>query len=97
MKDPQLWIYTSVQDCTTPRIFQLGDVDRAIVLSYADSPEKSILLSYVRKFGIPYVLFGSDYPVHTPKETRAALSEYGFTKDELAKILGSNTATLYKQ
>ena len=63
------------------------------VIFYADSPEKDVFLWHLKKFGLDYVLFGSDYPVFTPKRTLEALKSYSFQPFELEKIVSKNWAT----
>jgi uncharacterized protein len=57
---------------------------------YADSPEAPSLVWHLRKIGIDRVLFGSDFPVFTVKESYDALTSYGFSNEELRKIMSHN-------
>jgi len=65
-----------------------------IAAFYGDGPERASIAWHLRKFGTDHVLFGSDFPVFTPKQSLAALSKFGFTKAELAAITGGNLARL---
>ena len=64
---------------------------------FADSPERESIAWYLRKFGIGHVVFGSDFPVFTPKASLDALAKYGFTPAELTGIRGGNLARLFEE
>ena len=48
-----------------------------------------------RKVGVDRLIFGSDYPMDTPKAAVEAVASYGFTKTELSAILYDNAAGLF--
>lgn len=62
------------------------------VIFFAGSPEQDQFVWYLRQFGTERIFFGSDAPIFSPKETRAAFDLYPFSKEERAGILGGNFA-----
>lgn len=81
-----------------PELTQNLYVDISAAVNYfEDSPEKDVLVWNLRKFGIPRVFFGSDYPVHTPKAALEAFKTYPFTDAEKTAILGENLRSFLKR
>jgi len=69
----------------------------ACLAFYADAPlaEREMIVWRLRKWGIPHVLFGSDYYAYigeTPQQTLDILARYPFTQDELDTILDNDGA-----
>ena len=67
----------------------------ACLAFYADAPlaEREMIVWRLRKWGIPHVLFGSDYFAYggeTPQQTLDILARYPFTQDELDTILDND-------
>ena len=61
---------------------------------FVDSPRRETLLWTLRTIGIDRVLFASDYPAHTPRETRDAVLRAGFSAEELRRVFVLNTQEL---
>lgn len=61
---------------------------------FADSPYAEQFVWTLRKFGTDRVLFGSDYPLHSPTEALDVLRALGFTDDEQAQIRYGDAMTL---
>ncbi len=57
---------------------------------YAGSPEVNMLLWYLRQFGMDRVFMGSDFPVHSIRDSYAALWTYPLTNAERAGVAGGN-------
>jgi len=66
----------------------------AIAATYAGSPIQAELVWTVRKVGTDRFLFGSDWPVYTPGEAKAAVRRLGFTYAEQKQIFHDNAAQL---
>lgn len=62
------------------------DISASSVLNARFNAETETYLKYLKSYGLDHVLFGSDYPVFTPKETTAAVRAVGFTAAELTQI-----------
>ena len=60
----------------------------------ANSPFAGQLAWVLRKVGVDRVVFGSDYPVDDPLTAVRAVTELGFTDEELAAIMHDNAAAL---
>ncbi|QIK79962.1 amidohydrolase family protein [Sphingomonas piscis] len=61
----------------------------------ADSPLEAEFVWTLRNVGIDYVLFGSDYPQLSVKDSLDALNRLGLTDEELAKIRYGNAKRLF--
>lgn len=62
----------------------------ATIFSYRNHPERDLLEWNLRYFGLNRVLFGSDYPLTTPKKTLEALQSYTFTPKEINMMMNSD-------
>jgi uncharacterized protein len=61
---------------------------------YARSPVAEQLLWTIRRIGVDRMLFGSDFPEHTPREAVAAVRSLGLTPEESRLIFHDNAARL---
>jgi predicted TIM-barrel fold metal-dependent hydrolase len=66
----------------------------AIASTYADSPVQPELVWSMRKVGINRILFGSDWPLYSPKEAESAVRRLGLTADEQSRVFHDNAAQL---
>ncbi len=69
------------------------DLSAAAVM-WADSPYREHFLWVCRQFGTDRLLFGSDFPFFDVPESVEAVSDIGFTPDELAGIYYGNASEL---
>jgi predicted TIM-barrel fold metal-dependent hydrolase len=74
-----------------PRVF--FDLS-AIVPLLAGGPYAEQLAFVIRRVGVEWFLFGSDYPFHTPRRTLEAFGSLGLDEDEERAILHDNAAAL---
>lgn len=59
------------------------------------SPFAEQFVWVLRKVGIDRLLFGSDYPIDTPRYAVDGIVELGFSRSELAKIFYKNARKLF--
>ncbi len=71
------------------------DVSATLFLYPPDSPPFENYMWHLRRFGTDRILFGSDYPVNTSSEARAALEGMGFSAEERSQILETNALKVY--
>jgi predicted TIM-barrel fold metal-dependent hydrolase len=69
----------------------------AVAPMFAGGPFAEQLTYVIRKVGVEWFLFGSDFPFHTPSEALAAVRSLGLTDDEERAILHDNAAALPMQ
>jgi predicted TIM-barrel fold metal-dependent hydrolase len=68
----------------------------AIATTFAGSPVQAELVWTMRKVGMNRILFGSDWPVYTPKEAEAAVRHLGLTAVEQRQVFHDNAAQLLR-
>ena len=84
-----IWDEASRKLCDFPNLF----VDCSSSMSYI-KPELSAEI--IRRYGTDRVLFGTDYPLHSPVNEINILLSLGFTDDDYKKIFSENARRVYK-
>lgn len=69
----------------------------AIGPAYVGSPVQAELVWTMRQIGMDRMIFGSDWPVHGPSESLAAIRKMGLTQRERRLVLHDNIAGLIGQ
>ena len=68
----------------------------AVAIELVDSPYREQLLWTLKGVGTNRILFGSDYPIYSPKEAIESIKRLGFNKLELEQIFHTNAQRLLK-
>ena len=84
-----IWDEASKKLCDMPNLY----VDCSSSLSYIE-PELSAEI--IRRYGVDRVLFGTDYPLHSPQKEMGILLSLGFSNDDYKKIFSENAKKVYK-
>jgi uncharacterized protein len=66
----------------------------AVAPAYADSPVQEELVWTMRKIGIDRMIFGSDWPVHSPKEAMMAVRKMRLSESEQRQVFHDNITGL---
>ena len=84
-----IWEEASKELYEIPNLY----VDCSSSLSYI-KPETSAEI--IRRYGVDRVLFGTDYPLHSPVNEMKILTSLGFSDDDYKKIFSRNAIKVYK-
>jgi len=66
----------------------------AICVTFYKSPYQEQVRWVCEQMGTENLLFGSDFPLYSPRETLAAIRNFGFPQEALGSILGGNLRNL---
>ena len=84
-----IWDDASKKLCSIPNLV----VDCSSSMSYI-KPELSAEI--IKRYGADRVLFGTDYPLHSPVNEMNILLSLGFSDDDYIKIFSENAKRIYK-
>ena len=84
-----IWEEASKELYDIPNLY----VDCSSSLSYI-KPELSAEI--IKRYGVDRVLFGTDYPLHSPQNEIKILLSLGFSDDDYRKIFSENAIKVYK-